>query len=117
MDRMKIDFSNLKIDGMGDRITQTRSTEVGPQMGTPSIGASPTQVGTDFSKTLSNAINQVNTAHLEADKKSQDLATGRTQNLHDVMIAMEKADLSLRLMVQVRNKMIEAYQEIIKMQV
>jgi flagellar hook-basal body complex protein FliE len=47
----------------------------------------------------------------------QELATGKSNNIHETMIAAEKADLSLRLMVQVRNKIIEAYQEVMKMQV
>ncbi|MBW1778359.1 MAG: flagellar hook-basal body complex protein FliE [Deltaproteobacteria bacterium] len=53
----------------------------------------------------------------EADHAILKLGQGRSQDLHDVMIAMEKADLSLRLLVQVRNKMVDAYQEIMRMQV
>ena len=45
------------------------------------------------------------------------LATGETKNIPEVMVAAEKADIALKLMVQVRNKMIDAYQEIMKMQV
>jgi flagellar hook-basal body complex protein FliE len=45
------------------------------------------------------------------------LATGRTDNVADVMLASEKADIALRLMMQVRNKMIDAYQEVMRMQV
>ena len=52
-----------------------------------------------------------------ADQKIEDLATGKSSNLHETMIAVEKADIALRLMVQVRNKMIDAYQEVMKMQV
>jgi flagellar hook-basal body complex protein FliE len=66
---------------------------------------------------LGDAVNAVNTAHKEADKKMQELATGKSQNIHETMIAAEKADVALRLMVQVRNKVIEAYQEIMRMQV
>lgn len=70
-----------------------------------------------FQNSLQDAIQKVNDLQVKADKASQDLATGRTDNIADVMIAAEKADIALRLMMQVRNKMIEGYQEIMKMQV
>ncbi|AFY02997.1 hypothetical protein Bdt_3322 [Bdellovibrio bacteriovorus str. Tiberius] len=52
-----------------------------------------------------------------SDKAMQNLATGKTDNVADVMIAAEKADIALKVMVQVRNKIIDAYQEVMKMQV
>lgn len=73
--------------------------------------------GVSFADTLNQAIGQVNNLQKTADKASQDLATGRTDNVADVMIASEKADIAMRLMMQVRNKIIDAYQEIMKMQV
>ena len=62
-------------------------------------------------------IGSVNELQKSSDKAIQNLATGRTDNIAEVMIASEKADIALRLMVQVRNKIIDAYQEIMKMQV
>lgn len=70
-----------------------------------------------FADTLKTAIGNVNDLQKASDKAAQDLATGRTDNVADVMIASEKADIALRVMVQVRNKIIDAYQEIMKMQV
>jgi flagellar hook-basal body complex protein FliE len=70
-----------------------------------------------FADTLKSAIGNVNQLQKASDKAAQDLATGRTDNVADVMIATEKADIALRVMVQVRNKIIDAYQEIMKMQV
>jgi flagellar hook-basal body complex protein FliE len=70
-----------------------------------------------FADTLKSAIDNVNQLQKVSDKSAQDLATGRTDNVADVMIAAEKADIALRVMVQVRNKIIDAYQEIMKMQV
>ena len=70
-----------------------------------------------FADSLKDAVNHVNVAQKDSDLKMQELATGKTQNIHETMITAEKADIALRLMVQVRNKMIEAYQEIMKMQV
>jgi flagellar hook-basal body complex protein FliE len=70
-----------------------------------------------FADTLKSAIGSVNELQKASDKGAQDLATGRTDNVAEVMIASEKADIALRVMVQVRNKIIDAYQEIMKMQV
>ena len=70
-----------------------------------------------FADTLQDAIGSVNELQKTSDKAMQNLATGRTDNVADVMIAAEKADIGLRLMVQVRNKIIDAYQEVMKMQV
>lgn len=70
-----------------------------------------------FEKSLQDAMAKVNDLQLKADKAAQDLATGRSDNIADVMIAAEKADIALRLMMQMRNKMIEGYQEVMKIQV
>jgi flagellar hook-basal body complex protein FliE len=70
-----------------------------------------------FADTLKDAVGEVNTLQKTADVKAQDLATGKTDNIQDVMMAAEKADIALRLMVNVRNKIIDAYNEVMKMQV
>lgn len=70
-----------------------------------------------FAQTLNDAVQNVNQLQKTSDQKMQDLATGKNKNISDVMITAEKADIALRLMVQVRNKIIEAYQEVMKMQV
>lgn len=51
-----------------------------------------------------------------ADQKVQQFALGQSQDLHEVVVASEKADISLRFLLQVRNKMLEAYQEMMRMQ-
>ncbi|MEY4615868.1 MAG: hypothetical protein RJB66_828 [Pseudomonadota bacterium] len=80
------------------------------------LGSQPVD-GKSFGDTLKDAIQEVNQLQKVSDKKMQDLATGKTDNIPDVMIAAEKADIALKLMVQVRSKIIDAYQEIMKMQV
>ena len=81
-------------------------------------GGEPTETSQkSFADTLKEAVGTVNELHKASDKASQELATGRTDNVADVMVAAEKADIALRLMVQVRNKIIDAYQDIMKMQV
>ncbi len=79
--------------------------------------ASAKDAGPTFADTLKEAVENVNQLHLHADQKAQELATGKTDDIAGVMIATEKADIALRAMVQVRNKIIDAYQEIMKMQV
>lgn len=73
--------------------------------------------GASFADTLKQAIGQVNSLQKASDKAGQDLATGRTDDVAGTMIAAEKADIALRVMVQVRNKIIDAYNEVMKMQV
>jgi flagellar hook-basal body complex protein FliE len=70
-----------------------------------------------FAATLNDAINSVNELQNDSNKAMQNLATGRTDNVAEVMVTAEKADIALKLMVQVRNKIIDAYSEIMKMQV
>jgi flagellar hook-basal body complex protein FliE len=59
----------------------------------------------------------VNRLQQEAETAVQQYTVGQAQNLHDTMIAVEKADISLRLLMQVRNKAVEAYQEIMRLQI
>lgn len=80
-------------------------------------GASSKDAGPSFADTLKEAVGNVNQLHLDSDKKMQELSTGKTDDIAGVMLAAEKADIALRAMVQVRNKIIDAYQEIMKMQV
>ena len=82
-----------------------------------SLGSSSPASGKSFADTLQDAVGKVNEMQLTAEKGAQDLATGRTDNIADVMIMTEKADIALKLMMQVRNKIIDAYQEVMKMQV
>jgi flagellar hook-basal body complex protein FliE len=79
--------------------------------------AKPAEAGSGFAETLKSMIDNVNQTQLEADQAIAKVQTGESKNLHEVMIAMEKADISLRLAVQMRKKVIDAYQEIMRMQV
>lgn len=69
-------------------------------------------LGQMFKQTLE----EVQAAQNQSDKLTSELVTGEVQNIHDVMIASQKASLSLQLTVQVRNKVVEAYQEVMRMQ-
>ena len=70
-----------------------------------------------FANSLNDAITKVNDMQVHSNEMIEKLSTGETKNIPEVMVATEKADIALKLMVQVRNKMIDAYQEIMKMQV
>lgn len=78
---------------------------------------SPKGSGDSFAQTLTKAVGEVNELQKASDKGMQNLAAGKTDNIPDVMIAAERAEIALKLMVQVRNKIIDAYQEVMKMQV
>ncbi|MNX74486.1 Flagellar hook-basal body complex protein FliE [compost metagenome] len=71
----------------------------------------------ELGKPLGAFLDSVNAAQLQADALKNELATGGNVELHDVMIATEKAGLSVALTMQLRNKLLDAYQEIMRMSV
>lgn len=72
----------------------------------------------DFSEKLQAAVNQVNNAQMNADKLSEQFVSDQSNvDLHEVMISLQKANVSFQSMIQVRNKLVTAYQEIMNMQV
>ena len=74
--------------------------------------------GADFSAALKNAIDEVNQAQQSAQQMTQDFAAGNSNvNLQDVMVNLQKANLSFQQMVQVRNKLVTAYHDIMNMPV
>ena len=68
-----------------------------------------------FADTLKAFTVNVDDQLKEADRKTQEFAVGKNHNLHEVMVSSEKANISFRLLLQIRNKLMEAYQEIIRM--
>jgi len=71
----------------------------------------------DFVEVFENFLKDVNNDQLEARAAEKNLAEGNVKNLQQTMYTIEKADISLRLLVEIRNKAIESYQEIMRMQV
>ena len=69
-----------------------------------------------FGHMLARSLEEVNQLHLEADKAVENLAAGKQKNIHETMIALEKADVAFQLLMQVRNKIISAYDTIMRMQ-
>ena len=70
----------------------------------------------DLSNQFSKMLDEVNLLQLAADKKIEEFASSSEKDLHGTMIAMQKADVSLRLLLQVRSKLTSAYQEIMRTQ-
>jgi flagellar hook-basal body complex protein FliE len=90
--------------GGGEILAQLRDMQV--QLKRPS-----------FLDHLKDNISEVNEMQKTADTMAIDLASGKSQNIHETMLAATQAELSFNLMVQVRNKILEAYQEVMRMQV
>lgn len=70
-----------------------------------------------FGDTIANALEAVSEAEFSADALATDVALGGDTSVQELMVAMTKAQLSVDLLVQVRNKAVEAYQEIMRMQI
>lgn len=70
-----------------------------------------------FGGALQKALSDVNKLQAEADQAAKRLAMGEAEDIHQVMITIEQAKMAMQLTVQVRNKVIEAYQEISRMQI
>lgn len=77
----------------------------------------PRKTESSFVDALKDSISKVTEIEKEADKEAEKLARMETKDIHSTMIAIEKADLSFQLMMQVRNKILTAYEEIMRMQV
>lgn len=73
--------------------------------------------GGQFANVLKDSLSEVNRLQQKADASITALATTGKASLHDTMIAMEEASVSFKLMMQVRNKIVEAYQEVMRIQV
>ena len=68
-----------------------------------------------FDSFLSESLKEVNSAQINANNAVKDLVAGKTENIHETMIQMQKASISFQMMMEVRNKLVDAYKEIIKM--
>lgn len=71
---------------------------------------------TDFAQELKNALGNVNQMQVEGEKAMSDIATGSVKDLHQAAIAIDKAEISMKLMLEVRNKALNAYKEITRTQ-
>lgn len=81
-----------------------------------SVEEFPSAAGGDFASTLRDAVSEMGNLSSQAETKVASVLEGNGTDVHTALIAVEKADLSFQLMMQVRNKIVSAYQEISRMQ-
>jgi flagellar hook-basal body complex protein FliE len=92
------------------RVQSTIPAAGGESLGAPQVG------GPSFADELGRALGAADTAQLAADSQATRAALG-AGNIHETAIALEKADISMRVLTKVRNKLVEAYQEVMRMSV
>ena len=88
-----------------------------PVAGAKTNAAKPAEETQPFAEFLSSALGEVNQLQLDSKEATLKLATGQIEDVAEVMIASEKAAIALQMTMQVRNKAVEAYQEVMRMQV
>ena len=76
-----------------------------------------TKSDVNFSTILKNAIQKVNNVEHESDLKTEALAQGKVDDLHDVMLSAQKANVTIETAVQMQQKVIDAYNEVMRMQI
>jgi flagellar hook-basal body complex protein FliE len=96
---------NADVVGAGQAVT---APTVAKQQGQPSQ--------TNFAKFLEKCVSQADSLQQQSDEAIQQLLTGRNQDINSVVAAVAKADISFKLLVNVRNKIIEAYKQTMNMQ-
>ena len=82
-----------------------------------SAGAAPTEQNEGFAKAVIKSLGNVNEQQNKADASIMDLLSGKNQDVNSVVASVAKADMSFKLLVGVRNKLVEAYKETMKMQI
>lgn len=106
--------------GRGPQQARTVSPEELGGIGDTEMGARQLRhirTGESFGEMLGKAVGSVDQAMKESDQQIENFIAGKTDNVHDVMISMQRAQLSFQMMVEIRNKAIEAYHEISRMQI
>jgi flagellar hook-basal body complex protein FliE len=98
-------------------ILNVASTTPLQQIHTTKPVKTPYEAQQSFANVLKNAINEVNDYQIQSDQMTNKLIRGENVELHDVMIAAQKASITLNATVEVRNKVIDAYQEIMRMNI
>lgn len=112
-------MNNLSIENLG-RAVSVDPIGGGRSGSSSSVTHREAQGGgsaSSFSKMLSDSIDQVNELQVQSDTSIKELVSGRSKNIHETMLTIERADTALKLMMQVRNKLLDAYREIMRMQI
>jgi len=102
---------------MIDKISYTPKNIMSPVQPKVSSGEGAADLGKQFGSFLNDAMNNLNDQQKQVDQLNESFIKGELSDVHQLTIASEKASLGLELTVQVRNKVLEAYQEMMRMQV
>ena len=105
----------MDISSISSVTTRLRSSVV-ENKATGQVGK-PASAIDAFSRTLSEAVDGIQSGQAGANLSLSKLAAGESVDIHDVMISMQKSSLSFQLFLQARNKVVDAYQEIMRLQV
>jgi flagellar hook-basal body complex protein FliE len=103
--------------GTGETRGWTRSVDQDSPGGFDINSTDKAEGAKTFGEFLQDSIGKVNDIQKEANVAMEKLASGESQNLHETLLAVEKADIAFRTMNQVRTKVLDAYREIMKMQI
>ena len=98
-------MSDLSINGVDPKNLHSLSPKSGPSE----------QKGRSFMQTLEESVSKVNQAQAQANQAITDLASGQRKTLHETMIQVEQANIAFSMMMAVRRKVVDAYQEIMRM--
>lgn len=106
----------MNTQGIDQLLSQMQAAASAAAGGTAESSAAPG--GADFAAMLKSSIDQVNNAQLQSSEMAKNFELGKNDaSLQEVMISLQKANVSFQTMVQVRNKLVSAYQDIMNMQV
>ena len=107
----------MDTQGIDQMLSVLRATAA-QASGRASEAQGPEVAGTDFAQVLQKSIEQVNQTQQQAESMAANFAAGDSNgNLHDVMISLQKANVSFQEMVQVRNKLVTAYNDMMNMSI
>ncbi len=97
---------NIRLGGLGDNFGPVEKSGVGK----------PGEAGVPFKDMLKGMVDQVSSLQKEADASIEGLITGQDTNVHNVIVKMEEAGVAFELMMKVRDKLLDAYQQVMRMQ-
>lgn len=107
-------LGNADAKGWSSKVDKS---EFGGNFGFETPGVGGTEGAKSFGEMLTESIGKVNSMQNDANVAMEKIASGESQNLHETLLAVEKADIAFRTLNQVRSKVLDAYREIMKMQI
>lgn len=111
-------MNSLQLEGLSRTIDPIGPGEPGfRQQSNVSGNDGAAGAGASFGEMLEKAIDTTNEMQVQSDQAIKELVAGKAKNVHETMLTIERADVALKLMMQVRNKVLDAYREVMRMQV